>query len=565
MGYQALYRVWRPQAFEDVIGQEHVTKTLQNALMQQKISHAYLFSGPRGTGKTSAAKILAKAVNCEHAPVSEPCNECAACRGITDGSISDCLEIDAASNNGVEEIRDIRDKVKYAPSSVKYKVYIIDEVHMLSTGAFNALLKTLEEPPAHVIFILATTEPHKIPLTIISRCQRFDFKRITPQDIVGRMERIMRESGLEYEEQALSVIARAAEGGMRDALSLLDQAISFGSDRVTIEDALTVTGAVSQSFLTKIVKAIHEKDTAEALGQLKELLAMGKDPVRFVEDMILYYRDMLLFQAAPELEDSMERVYIDGEFKTLAEQIEPDRLYSWIDQWNQSIQEMKWSSHPRISLEVLLVKLCQSDASPRVTSSVDDAVVKKLLERVSHLEAEINSLRSQTPGEQGMAAPKDKPKKAAVSNRSFKVPVGRVNEVLKSATKPALIKIKGSWPEMLGSLKRSQAALLNDAEPVAASDQAFVLKFKYEIHCQMAMNNQEFISGLKSTFLQITGNNYDIVGVPEDAWKKIREEYVSSQKADNDEEKSGQEPAEEDPLIVKARELFGDELVEIKE
>ena len=565
MGYQALYRVWRPQAFEDVIGQEHVTKTLQNALMQQKISHAYLFSGPRGTGKTSAAKILAKAVNCEHAPVSEPCNECAACRGITDGSISDCLEIDAASNNGVEEIRDIRDKVKYAPSSVKYKVYIIDEVHMLSTGAFNALLKTLEEPPAHVIFILATTEPHKIPLTIISRCQRFDFKRITPQDIVGRMERIMRESGLEYEEQALSVIARAAEGGMRDALSLLDQAISFGSDRVTIEDALTVTGAVSQSFLTKIVKAIHEKDTAEALGQLKELLAMGKDPVRFVEDMILFYRDMLLFQAAPELEDSMERVYIDGEFKTLAEQIEPDRLYSWIDQWNQSIQEMKWSSHPRISLEVLLVKLCQSDASPRVTSSVDDAVVKKLLERVSHLEAEINSLRSQTPGEQGMAAPKDKPKKAAVSNRSFKVPVGRVNEVLKSATKPALIKIKGSWPEMLGSLKRSQAALLNDAEPVAASDQAFVLKFKYEIHCQMAMNNQEFISGLKSTFLQITGNNYDIVGVPEDAWKKIREEYVSSQKADNDEEKSGQEPAEEDPLIVKARELFGDELVEIKE
>lgn len=565
MGYQALYRVWRPQSFEDVIGQEHVTKTLQNALMQQKISHAYLFSGPRGTGKTSAAKILAKAVNCEHAPVSEPCNECAACRGITDGSISDCLEIDAASNNGVEEIRDIRDKVKYAPSSVKYKVYIIDEVHMLSTGAFNALLKTLEEPPAHVIFILATTEPHKIPLTIISRCQRFDFKRITPQDIVSRMERILRESGVEYEEQALSVIARAAEGGMRDALSLLDQAISFGSDRVTMEDALTVTGAVSQSFLTKIVKAIHEKDTAEALGQLKDLLAMGKDPVRFVEDMILFYRDMLLFQAAPRLEDSLERVYIDDDFKRLAEGIAPESLYTWIDQWNQSIQEMKWSTHPRISLEVLLVKLCQSDAPVKAASGgVDDAAVKKLVERINHLESEINSLRSQAPGDQGMT-PKDKPKKAAVSNRSFKVPVGRVNEVLKSATKPALMKIKGSWAEMLESLKRSQAALLNDAEPVAASEQAFVLKFKYEIHCQMAMNNQEFISGLKSTLLQITGSSFDIVGVPEDAWKKIREEYVANQKTDNDEEKSSQEPAEEDPLIVKARELFGDELVEIKE
>ena len=221
MSYQALYRVWRPQKFIDVVGQEHVTKTLQNALLQEKISHAYLFSGPRGTGKTSAAKILAKAVNCERSPVAEPCNECSACLGITDGSIPDVIEIDAASNNGVEEIRDIRDKVKYAPSSVKYKVYIIDEVHMLSIGAFNALLKTLEEPPKHVIFILATTEPHKIPLTIISRCQRFDFKRITAKAIVNRMKLIVDETGVKYDEEALQVIARAAEGGMRDALSLL--------------------------------------------------------------------------------------------------------------------------------------------------------------------------------------------------------------------------------------------------------------------------------------------------------------------------------------------------------
>jgi len=296
MSYQALYRVWRPQTFADVVGQEHVTKTLQNALLQQKISHAYLFSGPRGTGKTSAAKIFAKTVNCEKSPVGEPCNECNACRGIMDGTIPDVIEIDAASNTGVDDIRDIRDKVKFAPSVVKYKVYIIDEVHMLSIGAFNALLKTLEEPPKHVIFILATTEPHKIPLTIISRCQRFDFKRITALDITQRLKYVANESGIEYDEQALNVIAHAAEGGMRDALSLLDQAVSFSEGKIRIEDALTVTGSISQSYFNQLAKAIYKKDIAHALEVLGELLQQGKDASRLVEDFILYYRDMLLIR-----------------------------------------------------------------------------------------------------------------------------------------------------------------------------------------------------------------------------------------------------------------------------
>ena len=315
MSYQALYRVWRPQTFEDLVGQDMITKTLKNALATKQTTHAYLFAGPRGTGKTSCAKLFAKALNCPNQVNGDPCNECEICKAITAGRLNDVIEIDAASNNGVEEIRDIRDKVKYAPTQADYKVYIIDEVHMLSTSAFNALLKTLEEPPANVVFILATTDPHKIPATIISRTQRFDFKRITSGAILERMEYILKQKQFEYDEKALNVIARAAEGGMRDALSILDQVLSFGDNKVTLDNALLVTGSVTRENLIKYLSQVQNHETVAGLQTIHAILDEGKDSKRLLEDLINCCRDLLLYKQAPEMLEQTGSVMIDDEFK----------------------------------------------------------------------------------------------------------------------------------------------------------------------------------------------------------------------------------------------------------
>jgi len=560
LAYQALYRVWRPQTFLDVVGQEHVTKTLQNALLQQKISHAYLFSGPRGTGKTSAAKILAKAINCERSPVSEPCNECAACRGITDGTISDVLEFDAASNSRVEEMRDVLDKVRFAPTSVNYKVYIIDEVHMLSISAFNALLKTLEEPPKHVIFILATTEPHKIPLTIISRCQRFDFRRITAGAIVKRMKLIVEESGIACDERALQLIARAADGGMRDALSLLDQAISYSQDHVAVEDALTVTGSVSQGFLNKLALAFREKDVASGLEALDELLFHGKDPMRFIEDLILFYRDMLLYKTAPMLEESLERVLLDDDFRTMTETISTDQIYQLIDLLNKTQQEMRWTNHPRIFLEVAIVKLCQMEG--KQPAQAQPAQIDQLLTRIGQLEMELEHLKANgvTASTQEAAPQSQKPAQRS-GKKAFQPAVGKINEVLKQATKGDLNLIKSNWAELRASLLKSQAALLNDAEPIAASATAFIIKFKHEMICQMAMNRSDFLDAVNSALYKLTGKRFVLLGVPEDQWLPIRESFLNSH--DGAEGETNEVPKEEEPHIAEAKKLFGEEFVEI--
>jgi DNA polymerase-3 subunit gamma/tau len=562
LAYQALYRVWRPQTFIDVVGQEHVTKTLQNALLQQKISHAYLFSGPRGTGKTSAAKILAKAINCERTPVSEPCNECESCVGITNGTISDVLEFDAASNSRVEEMRDVLDKVKFAPTSVNYKVYIIDEVHMLSISAFNALLKTLEEPPRHVIFILATTEPHKIPLTIISRCQRFDFRRITVSHVVNRMKLIVEETGVECDEQALQLIARAADGGMRDALSLLDQAISYSQDRVSIEDALTVTGSVSQGFLNKLALAFREKDVASGLETLDELLFRGKDPMRFIEDFILFYRDMLLYKTAPNLEESLERVLLDDDFRMMAETIPTVQLFQLIDLLNKTQQEMRWTNHPRIFLEVAIVKLCQLEE--KQTVQMQPSNIEQLSSRIEQLEHELEQLKTKGIAvTQQDSAPSPQKTAHRSSRKGFQPAVGKINEVLKNATKGDLQLLKNKWGEMRAKLMKSHAALLNEAEPVAASSTSFILKFKHEIHCQMAMDNHLFIETLTNALKELTGKGSELIGVPENQWVSIREDFLNSHHGED-----GEGPVtkkEEEPHISEAKKLFGAEFVEVIE
>ncbi|MCA4158314.1 DNA polymerase III subunit gamma/tau [Priestia megaterium] len=562
MAYQALYRVYRPQSFNDVVGQQHIIKTLQNALVQEKFSHAYLFSGPRGTGKTTAAKILAKAVNCEKAPIAEPCNECATCRGITDGSISDVIEIDAASNNGVDEIRDIRDKVKYAPSAVRYKVYIIDEVHMLSIGAFNALLKTLEEPPAHVIFILATTEPHKIPLTIISRCQRFDFKRISPEDIVYRMKEVLGSEELEVSEDALYEIAKASEGGMRDALSLLDQAISYSTEKVSLEDVLSITGAVSQAFIVKIVQAIFNENIVEALDSVESLIKNGKDPARFVEDLIFYYRDVLLYQASEENAYLLEKAAVNEEFKELSSKMDSAFIYKVIAELNQTQQEMKWSNHPRVLLEVALVKLAQTS-----TKQEDTLPYQDILQKMNQMEAELQQLKEKGIQVDHTAQAAQTEKKQTRQSRSqYKTPVGKVNEVLKNATRQNLETIKRSWAQVLDTLKQqnkaSHAALLSNSEPVASSDQSFILKFKYEIHCKMASeNNNNVRDNLENILYTLIGSKREMVAIPESEWDKVREEFLQGQQSDGS---SGQ-PQEEDPVVAEAKKLFGEDLIEIQE
>ncbi|MDR1568596.1 MAG: DNA polymerase III subunit gamma/tau [Streptococcaceae bacterium] len=554
MSYQALYRKYRSQTFSEMVGQENVSLALRNEIKTGKISHAYLFSGPRGTGKTSAAKIFAKAVNCPNQVDGEPCNQCAICQSITNGTFDDVLEIDAASNNGVDEIREIRDKVNYAATQGEYKVYIIDEVHMLSSGAFNALLKTLEEPPENVVFILATTELHKVPATILSRVERFQFRSIKPSDIAQHLVSILSENEIPFSDEAVWLIATSAAGGMRDALSTLDQALSLDANHLTVENALIVSGMVSNQLKDSYVAAILAQNAEVGLNTLERLYEEGIQVNRFLDELLAYFRDLLLYQKAAQLITTPTQQFIENA------QVTSERLFAAIEKIIKASEAMRFSSQAKLLLEVLTITL--SEGSSR-TTPIDNQLLAAMQEEIAALKREVATLKqSKKSSVQPVITQQASASKTPVATISK----DELIKVLNEAEKQRLVDIKRVWHEFLEHLSPIQRALLNASNPVAASQAGVILDFSEEILAQKAMANENLLLEFENVMSNLVGFSPRLLAIGHDNWLPIRDQFRAqfrANKQNQDEEKiqpnQSSEVVDEKRLqfIDEARELFG--------
>lgn len=524
--YQALYRKYRSQTFGQLVGQQVVARTLRQAVEQDKISHAYLFSGPRGTGKTSVAKIFAKAMNCPNQVNGEPCNDCYICEAITNGSLEDVIEIDAASNNGVDEIRDIRDKSTYAPSLAKHKVYIIDEVHMLSTGAFNALLKTLEEPTENVVFILATTELHKIPATILSRVQRFEFKSIKLPDIVHHLESILAKESISYEADAVQVIARRAEGGMRDALSILDQALSLtAGSELTTAIAEEITGSISLAALDQYVAAILAHDATAALDQLAIIFDNGKNMARFVTDLLQYLRDLLIVQTGGENTHASD---------LFAANLSADqaRLFALIDQATTSLADIKNSLQPRIYTEMMTIKLAEMTGQTATSATVE--VPSNVLAQLEELKKEVAQLKQEVAQTgDNLSSSKPPVTRPTKSNKAYRVDRNKVNAILQEAVenpelaRTNLIRLQNAWGEIIESLGGADKALLIGSQPVAANENHAILAFESAFNAEQTMKRDNLNTMFGNILSNAAGFSPEILAISLEEWTKIRAEFSS--------------------------------------
>ena len=437
MSYTALYRNFRPLKFSDMVGQDHITKTLRNQVISNRVGHAYLFTGGRGTGKTTSAKILARVVNCLNPKDGEPCNECEICKEILDGSLTDVVEMDAASNNSVEDIRSIRDEVNFLPTKAKYRVYIIDEVHMLSTGAFNALLKTLEEPPEHVKFILATTEPQKLPTTILSRCQRFDFKKIPENDIIKRLKIICSETNIKVDEEALKIIAVLSEGHMRDAISILERCSQESTENITVDEVKELVGLPKLEYINKISRAILEKNTIEALNVIDDVINDGKDLYNYLWEVVKYFKDILVYKATNDLKlYSKEEL---EEIKKLADISEEQTLLNIIYELSDLENDLKWSSQKTIMFQTGIIKVCRQEFSTNVGSSIE-----KRLQIIEEKLANLNVKRKEQVEVENIV---QKPKE-------IKPQIENIEEK-KEETTNSSDSVQSAWKKIIDTLKRN--------------------------------------------------------------------------------------------------------------